>query len=51
VRNYPALDARLETAEGRVIFERFFKNRHFELGSMKDWGLPGPRPAGCREPG
>lgn len=51
VRNYPALDARLETMEGRVILERFFKNRHFELGSVKDWGLPGgPRPAACIEP-
>jgi hypothetical protein len=50
-RNYAALDSRMETRDGRVLLGHFFRNRYYELGSLKDWSSPGgPRPAICSEP-
>jgi hypothetical protein len=47
-RNYPALDARVETSSGRVMLERWFKLRRFDLGTLEDWAAAGgARPAAC----
>jgi hypothetical protein len=51
-RNYPALDARMETKHGQVTLEYWFKLRRLDLGGVADWRSGhGPRPAACMEPG
>ena len=44
MRDYPALDARLETYRGHVILERYFALSYVDLGPVSAWG-PGNNPA------
>ena len=46
MRNYPGLDARLETNKGRLIFDRYLKLRYYDLGPVSGWeqAEPPPRP-------
>jgi hypothetical protein len=37
MRNYPGLDARLQTHRGRMIFERYLVLQYFDLGPLADW--------------
>jgi hypothetical protein len=47
-RNYPALDARMETKSGRVILGHWFKLRYYDLGTVEDWAsADAARPAAC----
>jgi hypothetical protein len=49
MRNYPGLDARLETNRGRVIFDLYLKLRYYDLGPLAEWtkGEPDLRPSAC----
>ncbi|HEX5769210.1 MAG TPA: hypothetical protein VFX94_13330, partial [Burkholderiales bacterium] len=49
MRNYPGLDARIETNRGRVIFDLYLKLRYYDLGPLAEWvnGGPAVRPAAC----
>ena len=38
MRNYPALDARLETYRDHVILERYFALSYEDLGTLSSWG-------------
>jgi hypothetical protein len=50
-RNYPALDARMETKNGQIVLGHWFKLRLSELGRIAEWRSPrGARPAACMEP-
>jgi hypothetical protein len=40
MRNYPALDARLETHGDRVILNRYLKLSYVDLGSLSAWQRP-----------
>jgi hypothetical protein len=49
MRNYPALDARLETQGGNVIFDRYLVLRYFHFGSLAAWQRgEGALPDACR---
>jgi hypothetical protein len=49
MRNYPALDARLETQGGNVIFDRYLVLRYFHFGSLAAWQRgEGSLPEACR---
>jgi len=49
MRNYPALDARLETQAGNVIFDRYLVLRYFHFGSLAAWQRgEGALPDACR---
>src|SRR5688500_4891922 len=51
-RNYPALDARMETKSGRILLGHWFKLRYYDLGGFSDWAPVGAaRPAVCAEGG
>jgi len=48
-RNYPGLDARLETSAERVILHRYRAGIYFDLGRLSDWEREGAgAPAPCR---
>jgi hypothetical protein len=50
VRNYPALDARLETHGDRVILERYLALSYFDFGPLSAWERgAGPLPDACRK--
>ncbi len=49
MRNYPGLDARLETHRGRVIFDRYLALQFVDLGPLSAWEQAGERPAGCTQ--
>ena len=49
MRNYPALDARLETHGDRVIFDRYLVLAYFDFGPLSAWERgDGPLPAACK---
>jgi hypothetical protein len=49
MRNYPALDARLETQGDSVIFDRYLALRFFHFGSLSAWQSgQGSLPDACR---
>lgn len=47
MRNYPALDARLETYREHVILERYFALAYVDLGPLSSWEGPARVPAAC----
>lgn len=48
MRNYPALDARLETHGDRVILDRYLALAYFDFGRLSAWERgEGPLPAAC----
>jgi hypothetical protein len=50
MRNYPALDARLETHGDRVILERYLALSYFDFGPLSAWERgAGPLPDACRK--
>jgi hypothetical protein len=51
IRNYPAMDARLETHGDRVVLERYLLLSYFDFGPLSAWERgAGPLPAACRQP-
>jgi len=49
MRNYPALDARLETHGDRVILDRYLALAYFDFGPLSAWERgEGALPAACR---
>ena len=49
MRNYPAMDARLETHGDRVILDRYLKLQFVDLGPLSAWERgAGPLPDACR---
>jgi len=50
-RSYAGLEARLETHQGALVLEPFFKLRHLFLGTAADWesGVPPALEKPCRE--
>ncbi len=49
MRNYPALDARLETHGDRVILDRYLALSYFDLGPLSVWQrADGALPPACR---
>jgi hypothetical protein len=50
MRNYPGLDARLETHRGRVIFDRYLALQFLDFGPLSAWEqADAPRPAACAD--
>jgi hypothetical protein len=49
MRNYPALDARLETQGDRVILDRYLVLTYFDFGALSAWerGDAPPLPSAC----
>jgi len=48
LRNYPGLEARVETSSGHVVFVPWFKLRYVDLGLVRDWEAGAPPAAACR---
>ena len=48
LRNYPGLEARLETQAGQLVLVPWFKLRHVGLGLLKDWEAGAPPAVACR---
>ena len=50
MRNYPAIDARLETHGDTVILDRYLVLSYFNFGSLAAWQRgEGSLPDACRE--
>ena len=47
-RNYPGLEARLQTDRGRVVLVAWFKPRYFDLGLLQDGARADAVPPACR---